>query len=105
MVQLFRASFVNCVVNRGAAAGARSHNLIAQGSRIAGEALDNLRLVVEGHDERFIFVAAKHAEKKADRSVLFELDAVANAVGRVEEHTDAQGQIRLLAEIADFLWL
>src|SRR5207248_238400 len=105
MVQLFRTSFIDGVVDRRAAARARSHDLVAQRSRIAGKALDDLRFVIEGHDERFIFVAAQHAEKKADRSILLEFDAVANAVRSVEQHADAQRQIRLFAEIADFLRL
>ena len=105
MVQLFRTSFVNGVVNGRAASGPRARNLVAQRSRIARERLNDLRLVIEGHHERFVFIAAQHAKKKTDRSILFELDAVANAVGSVEQHPDAQGQIRLLAEITNVLRL
>src|SRR5215472_2160417 len=41
MVQLFRTSFIDGVVNRRAAARARSYDLIAQRSRIAGEPLED----------------------------------------------------------------
>src|SRR5712692_227357 len=103
MAQLFDASFKNRVVDRGAAARARLDDLVAQRSRVAGEALKDLRLIVEGHHKSFILVAAEHAEQKIDRSVLLELDAVADAVGSIQQHADAQRQIGLLAEIADFL--
>src|SRR5712664_3215118 len=93
MAQLFHARFINRVVDRGAAARARLGDLVAQRSRIAGESLEDLRLVVEGHHESFILVMAEHAEQKIDRSVLLELDAVANAVGSIQQHPDAQRQI------------
>ena len=105
MVQLFRTSFVDGVVNRGAAARTRAHDLVAQCPGIAGERLDNLRFIIESHDERFVFIATQHAEEKIHGSVLFKFNAVANAVGSVEQHADAQRQIRLLAEIANFLRL
>src|SRR5437588_10262263 len=105
MVQLFQTSFINGIVNGGAAPGARAYNLVPQRSGIAGEGLKDLGLVVEGHDERLILVAAKHAVKKTDRSVLFKFEAVANAVRSVEQHADAQRQIGLLAEVANFLRL
>src|SRR2546429_426385 len=103
MAQLFQARFIDRVVNSGAAARARLGDLVTQCSGVAGEALDDLRLVVEGHRKSLIFIAAKHAEQKIDGSVLLELDAVANAVGSVQQHADAQRQIGLPAEITDFL--
>jgi len=62
-----------------------------------------LRLVVKGHGESFVFVAAEDGEKKIDGGVLLELDAVANAVGSVQQDADAEGEIGLFAEITDFL--
>src|SRR5207245_11616983 len=70
---------------------------------VAGEGLNDLRLVVEGDDESVIFFAPQHAEKKIDRSILLELEPVANAVGSVHQDADAQRQIRLLAEEANLL--
>src|SRR5215472_17454334 len=105
MVQLFGTSLVNGIVDGRAAASTRSHDLVAQSSRIAGESLDNLRLVIEGHHERLVLVAGKIAEKKTDRGVLLEFNAFADAVRSVEQHADAQRYIRLLAEIPDFLRL
>src|SRR5690242_14396673 len=101
MAQLLHTGIVNRVVDRRAAASARLGDLVAQSARIPGEGLDDLRLVVEGHYKGFIFVAAQDAEKKVDGSVLLKLDAVANAVGGVQEHADAQGQVGLLAEVTD----
>src|SRR6267143_600272 len=69
-----------------------------------GERLDDLRFVVEGHHKGFIFIAAQHAKQKINRSVLLKFDAVADAVGSVQQHADAQRQIGLLAEVTDFLW-
>ncbi len=46
---------------------------------------------------------AQNAEEEIGGGVLFEFEAVANAVGSVEEHSYAQGKIGLLAEIANFL--
>ena len=103
MAQLLHARLVNRVVNRRAAARARLGDLVAQCSRIAGEGLHDLRLVVESHHKCFIFIAAQHAEQKIDRSVLLELDAVADAIGGIQQHADAQRQIGLLAEVTDFL--
>src|SRR5205807_10126307 len=101
MAQLFHARFINRVVNRRATASARFGDLVAQGSRVAGEWLDDLRLVVESHHKRFILAAAQHTEKKIDRSVLLELDAVADAGGGIQQHADAQRQSGLLAEVTD----
>src|SRR5260370_26324082 len=103
MAQLFDASFVDRVVDGGAASGFRPGDLVAQGSRVPRETLDDLRLVVEGHHKSFILIAAQHAKQKIDRSILLELDAVADAVGSVQQHANAQRQIGLLTEVTDFL--
>ena len=70
---------------------------------IAGESLNDLRLVIESHGESLIFAAAQDAVEKIDGGFLLELDAVADAVGSVQKHADAQWQIGLLAEKTDFL--
>ena len=103
MAQFIHACGVDGVVNGGAAACARLENFVAQGSGIAGEFLDHLRLVVKGHDEGFVFVMAQDAEEEIGGGVLFEFQAVANAVGSVEQHSYAQRKIGLPAEIANFL--
>ena len=103
MAQLFHARIINRVVDRCAASGFRPGDLVAQRTRVTGERLDNLRFVVEGHHKGFIFIAAKHAKQKINRSVLLKFDAVADAVGSVQQHADAQRQIGLLAEVTDFL--
>src|SRR5260370_7364598 len=48
-------------------------------------------------------MAGQHAKQKIDRSILLELDAVADAVGSVQQHANAQRQIGLLTEVTDFL--
>src|SRR2546423_4155116 len=40
---------------------------------------------------------------KKEVGVLLELDAIANAVGRIHQQADAQRQVRLPAEVADAL--
>jgi hypothetical protein len=46
---------------------------------------------------------AQDAEEEIGGGILFELQAVANTVGSVEQHAYAQGKIGLPAEIANFL--
>ena len=103
MAQFLHARFVNRVVDCSAAARAGLGDLVAQGSRVAGEGLDDLRLIVERHHKSFILIAPQHAEQEIDRGILLELDAVADTVGSVQEHADAQRQIGLFAKVADFL--
>ena len=103
VAQLVQACGVDGVVNGGAAACASLENFVTEGSGVAGEFLDHLRLVVEGHDEGFVFVMTQDAEEEICGGVLFEFQTVANAVGSVEQHSYAQRKIGLLAEIANFL--
>ena len=103
MAEMFLASFIDRVVNGGAAAGACADNLIAKGTCIAGEGLNDLRFIVEGHDEGFVPAVAQNAEEEIRRGVLLELDAVADAVGGVDEHADAERQVGLFAEVTNLL--
>jgi S1-C subfamily serine protease len=83
MAEFLETSGVDGVVDGGAAARAGLDDLIAKLAGVAGESLQDLRLVVEGHHEGFVFVAAQNTIEKADGSVLFEVQAIANAVGGV----------------------
>jgi len=103
VAEFLHASLINGVVDGRAAAGARAVDFVAQEAGVAGERLDDLRLVVEGHDEGFVFAVAEDAEEEVVGGVLLELDAVADAVGSVHEHANTQRQIGLFAEIADVL--
>ena len=96
-------AWIDGVVDSGAAASAGLENFVAEGSGVAGKTLEDLRLVVEGHDEGFVFVVAQDAEEEIGGGFLFEFEAVADAVGSVEEHADAEWEIGLLGEVADFL--
>ena len=96
MAQFLLAGDVDGVVNSRASASTSSQDLIAEFAGIGSESLDNLRLIVESHEEGFIFSAAENAEEKIVGGVLLELDAIANAVGSVEQHADAKRQIGLL---------
>ena len=84
MAQFIVARGIDGVVNGGAAAGAGLEDFVAQGAGVAGETLQDLRLVVEGHDEGFVFVVAQDAEEEIGGGFLFEFEAVADAVGSVE---------------------
>src|ERR1700733_497128 len=103
MAQFFFAGVENRVVDRGAATGAGLDDLVAQTAGIIGEALKDGGFVVESHDEGLIFVAAQDGEQERSSGVLFEFEAVANAVGSVEQEADAEREIGLLAEIANGL--
>ena len=50
-------------------------------------------------------MTADHVVEKIDGGVFFEVQALANAVGRVEQQTDAKRQIGLAAEEFDVLEL
>jgi len=50
-----------------------------------------------------IFAAAKDGIEKIDGGVLLKFEAVANAVGSVEQQADAQRNVRLAAEVLDGL--
>src|SRR5579885_2871870 len=56
VAELLFTSFVAGVVDGGAAAGAGLDDLVAQQAGVVGKGLENLRLVIEGHDEGFIFI-------------------------------------------------
>ncbi len=45
----------------------------------------------------------QHAEQKIGGGFLFEFQPVANTVGSIQQHSNAQRQIRLLREVSDFL--
>src|ERR1700744_187772 len=103
MAELFFARIENRVVDSGAAAGARLDDFIAETAGVVGESLEDGGLVVEGHDERLIFVAAQDGEEERGWGVLFEFEAVADAVGSVEQEADGEREIGLFAEIANGL--
>jgi len=52
---------------------------------------------------RLRLCCGEDSEEKIDGGVLLELDAVADAVGSVQQDADAEGEIGLFAEITDFL--
>ena len=54
-------------------------------------------------DEGFVFAVTHDAEKEIVGSVLFEFDTVADGVGGVQEHANAQGKVGLFAEVANVL--
>src|SRR5260221_11078386 len=103
MTEFLDAGLVDGVVNGGAAAGASAQDLVAQFAGVWGEALNDLRLVVERHHEGLVLAAAQDAKEKIVCGVLFKFDAVANAVGSIQQHANAQWQVGLPAEGADFL--
>ena len=77
------ARLIDGVIDGGATARAGLVNFVAQQTAIAGEGLNNLRLVVEGHGESLVFAAPQNAVQKIDSSFLLKLDAVADTVGSV----------------------
>src|SRR5260221_14353156 len=103
MTEFLDAGLVDGVVNGGAAAGASAQDLVAQFAGVWGEALNDLRLVVERHHEGFVLAAAQDAKEKIVCGVLFKFDAVANAFGSIQQNANAQWQVGLPAEVADFL--
>ena len=103
MAEFLHAGLINGVVDGGAAAGAGADDLVAQQTGIGGKRLNHLRLIVKSHHECFVFAVAHHAEEEIISSVLLKLDAVADAVGCVEQHADAQRQVGLPAEITNIL--
>jgi hypothetical protein len=50
-----------------------------------------------------IFAVTNDVEEERCGSILFELDAIADAIRSVEQHADAQRQVGLLAEVANGL--
>ena len=94
---------VDRVIQRRAAAGALFQDRVAEVASVTRKILDDLGTVVKRHQERLIFSAADRVEQKVDRGVLFELQALANAIRSVQHHADAERQIGRLAEGSDFL--
>src|ERR1700737_2469138 len=103
MAQLVGASIINCVIHGGATTSTRLGNLIAKAARVFGKSLQNLRFIIEGHHKSFVVATAQHAEQKIRRGVLLKLQAIANAIGGIQKHSDAQRKIGLFAEITDLL--
>jgi hypothetical protein len=103
VAQLIFTGLVNGVVDCGAAAGARVYNLISKLVRFAGEVLQNLRLIVEGHHKCSVLVATQDAIEKIHGGILLELDAVSDAVGSIKEHPYAEREIGLARKETDGL--
>ena len=89
------ARLIDGVVESRGAAGALPLDDVAQQVQVAGEILDDLGLVVDGHQEGLVLAPANHIEQKIDGRLLLELQALANAIGSVEQQADAQGQVGL----------
>src|SRR5712691_9947060 len=102
-IQQLLAGRVNRVVQRRAAAGALFQDRVAEIAGIPAEILDDLGTIVECHQKRLIFSTPQSVEKKIDRRILLELQAVPNAVRGVQHHADAERQIGRLAERNNFL--
>jgi len=85
VAQLLDASFVDGVVNRGAAAGARFDDLVAKRSASPVKAwmiCGSSSKVMTKASSLFV---AEDSKEKIDGSVLLEFDAVADAVGSVQQ--------------------
>ena len=103
MAQFLLTGFVDSVVHGSAATRTSAKNLIAEFTGIGSKRLNYLRFIVKGHEKGFVFAATENAEKEIVGSVLLEFDAISNAIGGVEQHTDAEWQVSLLAEEANVL--
>src|ERR1700675_8174 len=86
-----------------ASARALSANGRSKNRNISRVVLNHFRLIVEGHQERHVPIAADDAAQEIDRGVLFEFQPGADAVRSIEQQANAKGEIRLASEEADLL--
>ena len=97
---LVATGFVECVEERGTAAGTKLADALVEEVDIVGEVLGEVGLDVEALDEGAV-VEVEDLEEELDRGVLLELEALADGARCVEHDADAQGQIGLLLEAED----
>src|ERR1700693_1971651 len=97
------AGRVNGVVQGRASAGPLLQDGVANVAGVTREIPDDLRAVVERHQERLVLSAAQGVKYEIDGGVLLEFQALAYAVGRIQHHADAQRKIGRLAERGNFL--
>ena len=97
------AGLIDGVVEGGGAAGALLADGLLELVEIVGEILGDFGLIVEGHDEGLVSSVMDDVVEKIHGGVLLELEALANAVGGVEQQADAQGDIGLASEELDGL--
>ena len=92
----------NCIVN-GRAAGALVEDGGAQQIEIAGESLLHLGVRVEGHQKGHVLAGAEDVIEEIEGRLLLELEPRVDAVGGIEQETDAERQIGFAAEELDLL--
>ena len=96
-------SHVDGIIQSGSAAGSLAPDSVSQHPDIISEILDDLGFIVESHEKSHVFAMANDAGEEIDGGVLFELEAGADAVGGIEQETDAERHVGLTAEKKDFL--
>src|SRR5260370_9127168 len=101
--QLFLARFVNCVIERGAAAIAEAAHSGGEQGYFVGEILGEAAFFVEPYDERAIIAGTNDVLQKSGGCFFFKSKATLHGTAYVHEQAQLHGQPGLAAEVDDVL--
>src|SRR5579862_4492874 len=103
--QLLAGGVVDGVVHGGATAGTHAADAGFERLHIVREIGDHLHVAVEGGQHHQILARPHYRVHETNRRLLFETEAVCDAVGGVDQNGDAERQVRFGRELENALLL